>query len=60
MTAAGEEQRELYDDSDIDRILAQEATGVQRDEEVGYDFIIEATVTSGIDLSARPRSARES
>ncbi|KAK9893611.1 chaperone regulator [Cystobasidium minutum MCA 4210] len=33
VTAAGEEQRELYDDSDIDRILAQEATGVQRDEE---------------------------
>lgn len=31
---AVEEERQPYDDSDIDRILAQEATGVQRDEEV--------------------------
>lgn len=31
---ATEEQRQPFDDSDIDRILAQEATGVQRDEEV--------------------------
>lgn len=31
----GEEERQPYDDSDIDRILAQEATGLQRDEEVG-------------------------
>lgn len=28
-----EEERQPYDDSDIDRILAQEATGIQRDEE---------------------------
>lgn len=43
-----EEQRQPFDDSDIDRILAQEATGVQRDEEVRFLF------TFILELKARP------
>lgn len=30
--------RQPFDDSDIEKILAAEATAVQRDEEVGYLF----------------------
>jgi hypothetical protein len=34
-----EKERTPFDDSDIDRILAQEATGIQRDEEVRSDGV---------------------